>query len=186
MRDYGKSSLGISGSLLIAHPNLLDPNFKRTVLFIPVNDPQDGSFGLILNRPTGKSVIDFLPDQDVGDLAGLPVFVGGPVGANQLTFASFRWDPAREAIECQTHVGIDEAWKLTGDENCSLRAFVGYAGWSKGQLESELSQKAWLVQKPDRDLLDAEKCSGLWQTIMRDQGPWFKLLAAAPDDPTLN
>ena len=66
-----------------------------------------------------------------------------------------------------------------------VRAFLGYAGWSKGQLEAELEQKAWLVQKPDEEILDIERCMDLWPTIMREQGPWFRLLAAAPDDPSL-
>ena len=76
------------------------------------------------------------------------------------------------------------SWRRTGRGACG--PYLGYAGWSKGQLEAELEQKAWLVQKPDEDILDIEKCLELWPTIMRDQGPWFRLLAAAPDDPSLN
>jgi len=186
VREFGHSSSGLAGSLLIAHPNLLDPNFKHTVLFIPVNNDDDGSFGLIINRPTGKKVKDFLPDQDLRDLAHVPVFIGGPVGNDQITFAAFEWKKDEDLVVCQTHLGIDEAWKLKDNETTSIRAFVGYAGWSKGQLESELDDKSWLVQRPDLDMMDLEKCSGLWQAIMKEQGPWFRLLASAPDDPSNN
>ena len=60
------------------------------------------------------------------------------------------------------------------------------SGWTGGQLEKELDQQAWLLQKPDRAALASEKLPHLWFEIMRGLGPWFKLLAAAPDDPSLN
>jgi putative transcriptional regulator len=186
VREYSPSSLGLSGSILIAHPSLLDPNFRRSVVFISQHDNADGAFGLVLTRPTGKTVVDFLPDKTLGSVAQVPVFFGGPVATDQLTFATFRWDAQAETIRCQTHLALEDAWEFTDDEKCSVRAFIGYSGWSSGQLEEELSQRAWLVQKPDRDLLDAAHSETLWQAIMREQGPWFKLLAEAPDDPSLN
>ena len=79
-----------------------------------------------------------------------------------------------------------EAKALALDSDVVVRAFVGYAGWSEGQLEKELEQKAWVVQKPDREVLDPESCKQMWFTIMNNYGPWFRLLAAAPDDPSLN
>jgi putative transcriptional regulator len=183
MREF-PSSLGLTGSLLIAHPNLLDPNFRRSVLIISASDPHEGSFGLILNRVTEKTVGELLPGHDLGELADLPVFVGGPVSPDQLTFAAFVWE--EEALRIRTHLMLDEARELMAEGGGEVRAFLGYAGWSKGQLEAELEQKAWLVQRPDQEVLDIEKCLDLWPAIMRDQGPWFRLLAAAPDDPSLN
>ena len=68
----------------------------------------------------------------------------------------------------------------------SVRAFLGYAGWSAGQLEAEMKQKAWIVQKPSRSALKFERLSRLWFDIMNRLGPWYRMLAAAPDDPSLN
>jgi putative transcriptional regulator len=65
-------------------------------------------------------------------------------------------------------------------------AFVGYAGWGAGQLEAEMKQKAWLLQKPSRSVLKLDRLPKLWFDIMRTLGPWYKMLAAAPDDPSLN
>jgi putative transcriptional regulator len=183
MREF-PSSLGLAGSLLIAHRNLLDPNFRRGVLIISASDPHDGSFGLVVNRATDRTVGDLLPDHDLGLLGDLPVFFGGPVARDQLTFAAFHW--VDDVLRIRTHLQQDEARELAADGEGSVRAFLGYAGWSKGQLEVELQQKAWLVQKPDQDILSIEKCLELWPTIMREQGPWFHLLASAPDDPSLN
>ncbi len=186
MREFGQSSLGLGGSLLIAHPNLLDPNFRRTVLFLSSHDSEEGSLGFILNRPTGKAVSDFLPDKPAGALGKTPVFVGGPVGRDQLTFASFQWRIEDQSVVCRPHLVLDEAREMAAAKNTVVRAFVGYAGWSKGQLESELTQKAWVVQRADREILDIESCKGIWPSIMRNFGPWFRLLASAPDDPSLN
>jgi putative transcriptional regulator len=67
-----------------------------------------------------------------------------------------------------------------------VRAFIGYAGWSAGQLEAEIKQNAWITRKADRTALKLESLPKLWFDIMRGLGPWFKMLAAAPDDPSLN
>jgi len=186
VREFGQSSLGLTGSLLIAHPNLLDPNFRRTVLFLSSNDSEEGSLGFVLNRPTEKTVADFLPDKQIGLLGKVPVFIGGPVGRDQLTFASFEWRIEDQVVACRPHLVLDEAREIASGNISAVRAFVGYAGWSKGQLEAELSQKAWVVQRPDREILDVENCKGIWPSIMRNFGPWFRLLASAPDDPSLN
>jgi putative transcriptional regulator len=183
MREF-PSSLGLSGSLLIAHPNLIDPNFRRSVLIISASDPQEGSFGLIVNRATEKTVAELLPEHELGTLGELPVFIGGPVSRDQLTFVAFQW--VDDVLRIRTHLLLEEAREMVAEGGGVVRAFLGYAGWSKGQLEEELEKKAWLVQKPDQEVMDTDRCVELWPTIMRDQGPWFRLLAAAPDDPSLN
>ena len=183
MREF-PSSLGLSGSLLIAHPSLSDPNFRRTVLIISASDAEEGSFGLIVNRAAEKTVGDLLPEHELGVLGGLPVFIGGPVARDQLTFAAFQW--VDETLHVRTHLLLEEALEVAESGAGVVRAFLGYSGWSRGQIEAELEQKAWLVQKPDREVMDVERCVDLWPTIMRDQGPWFRLLASAPDDPSLN
>ena len=160
----------------------MDPNFRKSVLFISSNDAQEGSFGLTLNRPAGRTVSELLPDRDLGMLSRVPVFVGGPVAMDQLIFASFFWHPEMERLECRHHLVIEEAEKSATDDLLTVRAFVGYAGWSKGQLEAELAQRSWLVQKPDLEALDMERCPRLWREMASGFGPWFRLVAEAPDE----
>src|SRR5438874_1654181 len=81
----------LAGSLLVAHPNMLDPNFRRAVLFISAHDPEDGAIGVIINRPLDKSVADLVSETPPQNLADVPVFFGGPVGNNQLMLAAFEW-----------------------------------------------------------------------------------------------
>ena len=162
-----------------------DPNFRRTVLYISSHDETEGAVGLIINRPLDKQVSELVKDEAPAGLAEIPVFLGGPVGTNQLMFASFDWKN-RDTLSLNQNVAIEEAYLLTDEDRSTLRAFVGYAGWSAGQLENELRQNAWVLRKPDRSVLTPERLPKLWFEIMRSLGPWFKMLAAAPDDPSLN
>jgi putative transcriptional regulator len=180
------SSLSLAGSLLAAHPNLLDPNFRRAVLLLGANDADGGSFGLVLNRPANKKAGELLTDHQDSILAEIPVFFGGPVARDQLLFASFQWNPNKQAVECESHLVIEQVEAIAEEDLSAVRAFVGYTGWSSGQLEAELAQKAWLIEKAQREILDVEKCLQLWPSIMRGLGPWFRLMAAAPDDPSKN
>jgi putative transcriptional regulator len=175
----------LAGSLLVAHPNLLDPNFRRTVLFISAHDPDEGAFGLILNRPLDKQVSELVTEDPPQGLADVPVFLGGPVGRNQLTFAVFEWQ-TETGLNLNHNVGLLQAGELADYDPESIRAFVGYAGWQAGQLEAEMKQRAWIWQKPSRSTLRSDRLPRLWFDIMRTLGPWYKLLSAAPDDPSLN
>src|SRR5438105_13357254 len=150
--DGELSRRSLAGSLLVAHPNMLDPNFRRTVLFISAHDPNEGALGVIINRPLDRQVADLVTEVPRASLAEVPVFLGGPVGKNQLMFATFEWEKG-EGLKLNHNVGVDEAHQLVDEDPASIRAFVGYAGWSAGQLEAEMKQKAWILQKPTRAAL---------------------------------
>ncbi len=174
-----------AGSLLVAHPSMTDPNFRRAVLFISAHDAEDGAIGVILNRPLDKHVIDLVSEEPPEGLADVPVFLGGPVGKNQLMFAAFEWEEA-SGLTLNHSIQPEEAWEKSEVDPTAVRAFVGYAGWSAGQLEEEMKQNAWILQKPSRDALAPERLSRLWFNIVSGLGPYYKLLAATPDDPSLN
>jgi putative transcriptional regulator len=181
----GDTPRSLAGSLLVAHPSMLDPNFRRAVLFISAHDPDDGALGVIINRPLDKHVAELVSEEPPAGLADVPVFLGGPVGRNQLMFAAFEWQKG-EGLKLNHNVNIDEAGERLDEDPASVCAFIGYAGWGAGQLEAEMKQKAWLLHKPSRSTLKRERLPKLWFDIMRGLGPWYKMLAAAPDDPSLN
>src|SRR5947207_13727315 len=87
--DEEPSSRSLAGSLLVAHPNMLDPNFRRTVLFISEHDPSEGALGVIIKRPLDRQVADLGTDTPPTRLADVPVLLGGPVGQHQHMFAAF-------------------------------------------------------------------------------------------------
>src|SRR5437763_15983046 len=136
----------LAGSFLVAHPNMLDPNFRRTVLYVSAHDPDDGAIGVIINRPLDKKVSDLVTETPPDNLADVPVFFGGPVGSNQLMLAAFEWQKG-EGLKLNQHsLDADEAIGKVSANGPTLFAFLGYAGWSAGQLEAEMKQKAWIVQ----------------------------------------
>jgi putative transcriptional regulator len=184
--DDESSSCSLAGSLLVAHPSMLDPNFRRSVLFISEHDPNEGALGVIINRPLDRQVADLVTDTPPAGLADVPVFLGGPVGKNQLMFAAFEWKKG-DGVKLSHNVVLEQPSVAPGAKSLvTICAFVGYAGWGAGQLESEVKQKAWLLQKANRSLLKLDRLPNLWFDIMRSLGPWYKMLAAAPDDPSLN
>jgi putative transcriptional regulator len=155
------------------------------VLFISSHNELDGAVGVIINRPLDKHVSELVTEPPPEALADVPVFLGGPVGTNQLMFAAFDWD-GHGCLSLNQNVNLEEAHRLAEKDRNAIRAFVGYAGWTAGQLEDELRQSAWILQKPSHTALVPERLPRLWFEIMHNLGPWFKLLSAAPDDPSLN
>src|SRR5213595_942291 len=106
--DEEQAARSLAGSLLVAHPNMLDPNFRRTVLFIYEHDSIDGAGGLIINRPLDKQVVDLVSEAQAAGLADVRVFLGGPVGKNQLMFAGFESETG-DGLKLNPNVGIEEA-----------------------------------------------------------------------------
>src|SRR6201984_530288 len=80
VRDFDDepSSCSLAGSLLVAHPSMLDPNFRRTVLFISEHDPGEGALGVIINRPLDRQVADLVSEAPPAGFGDVPVFLGGP------------------------------------------------------------------------------------------------------------
>ena len=166
----------LAGSLLVAHPSLLDPNFRKTIIFISEHDPETGATGFVLNRPLRKFS---------GDGLDVPVFYGGPVGCEACLLASIEWreNPALVAFRAFPDLGDSES--VAGWEK-GLRIFEGYSGWTAGQLENEIQQNAWIVIPPSRTLIEMPDPESAWRSVMRNSGPFLHLLSDAPDNPSLN
>jgi len=115
----------------------------------------------------------------------VPVFWGSG-WKNQLMFAAFEWKGRRRS-ETQSHVAFRRRKRLHRAIKICLRfALLSvYAGWGAGQLESEVSRKPGLCRVPSI-AVKLDRLRNLWFDIMRTLGPWYKMLAAAPDDPSSN
>ncbi len=175
----------LQGRLLLAAPTLRDGVFDRSVILLANHSAADGAMGLILNHPIGKSVGDLLPGPDFEAIADLPVHLGGPVSSDHLTFAAFHWDPL-DGLQCEFRIPTVEAAKQHGEPGTLVRAFVGYSGWSAGQLEKELRRDSWIPVSPSADILGAPLERELWSDILRELSPYHRILAEAPEDPQQN
>lgn len=179
----------LTGSLLVAVPTLLDPNFRRSIIFITRHEGSEGALGVILNRPRGTTLGELTEAPD--ELHGVPVFEGGPVEQQHLLLARILLMEQGASFESFTEEEtIKEQHSETMSCNGGYRAFTGHAGWSAGQLEGEIKEKSWLILPPSASLLQTvktqEEGASRWRGIMRELGPWYRLLAEAPDDLSLN
>ena len=187
--EFGQteSVSALAGSLLLAHPELKDPNFNKSVVLISAHSTDDGALGVILNRPMGQSLAQFDGKFSYTDLADVPLYVGGPASPAQMILTAWQWH--LEQGRFQLHFGInpDKARELIShDPEIELRGFVGYSGWSQGQLEGELEQDSWVVTPVSSDALEDVQGDDLWRTIIREVSPEMRFLADAPDDPSVN
>lgn len=175
-----KSVQNLTGSLLVAHPSLRDPNFRRTIVFISHHEESEGATGFILNRPLQESL------NSVPSLPAVPVYLGGPVETSRLLLASLQWRSNPDAVAFRTFPGRLAEISVEGDWQNGLRAYAGYAGWSAGQLEEEIDGESWLVVPPTRALIEMHDPAGSWKSTLHAAGPMFRLMAEAPDEPWRN
>jgi putative transcriptional regulator len=185
MKQPENAPEAISGSLLLAAPSLRDPNFFHTVLLLAAHNSEDGAFGYILNRPLDKQVSDLLEDRDLGPLGDVPVFLGGPVGTNKLSFAALDWNNKKRSLQVQTHLSTEQAIKEL-KKGRIVRGFVGYSGWSKGQIESEIKHRSWIVTPSRKTILTTQPVTQMWTAVLEEMGPVYQLMAHTPEKVELN
>ncbi len=186
------------GRLLIATPSLTDPNFDRTVILVLQHDPEDGTMGIVLNRPTGLTVDDHLDGWGVVAPAPDRVYIGGPVHPELAIVAATC--PKTSAMPVGADGWPDEIVQLTdwaGVVDLTLdpsmlvgrvvvRVFAGHAGWSPGQLADEIDEDAWWVVDAEQDDLVTCDPEGLWRRVLRRQHGPLSLVSTWPDEPERN
>ena len=184
------------GRLLVATPLLEEPSFRRSVVFVVDHGPEEGTLGVVLNRPTEVPVGQILPPW--ADLvSGLDVvFHGGPVALDSAlalahargTDEPFGWR-SLDGLPAVARVGLvdlDSPPSLIADGIDRLRVFAGYAGWAAGQLRTEIEEGSWYVVSAELNDIFAEAPERLWQRVLRRQGGDLAFVSTYPDDPTLN
>jgi putative transcriptional regulator len=187
----------LEGCLLVATPLLGDPNFRRAVVLVVEDEAEEGTLGVVLNRPTGTPVEQVLASWT--DLVTAPsvVFEGGPVSPNSalgLAMVPPEEDEpvgwrALDSITAPSRLGLvdlDAPPQLLAGGIASLRVFAGYAGWSPGQLRSEISEGAWYVLPAEPADAFAAEPEQLWQMVLRRAGGTLALVATYPEDPAQN
>jgi putative transcriptional regulator len=174
----------LAGFVLAASSALVDPNFYRTVVYIAEHNPE-GALGLVMNRPINKKLGEVALTADLPDaLQDTLVFQGGPVKPTALLLARFQRGTNDEELHCQ--IAADPDQLLKPKKRGWIRAFAGYAGWSEGQLEKELEERAWIVCRPHTAMLEVPVPSTLWEAFVGEDQRWRKLLPLLPKNTGLN
>jgi putative transcriptional regulator len=184
-RRTPRRNQSLAGQLLLAHPLLRDPNFRRTVVLLSGHDA-DGAMGVVLNRPLGRPLGELNTEFALSPLAAVPLYQGGPVDPAHLILVTWQWVPAEHAFQLSFGLEVAKAATLVGRPGLTMRAFLGYSGWSKGQLENELRQNTWITTPVEGDWLLKHDGVPLWRNLLAHLEPELKVLADAPDDPTVN
>ncbi len=177
------------GILLIANPFLKDPNFSRTVIFICENVPE-GTFGFVLNKEFSKNLAELLPGMD---MPALPVYLGGPVQADSLHFIHQYPDlisGGEEVFDGVYWGGNFESLRIHLKNHTinpdKIRFFIGYSGWTEGQLDQEMKIDSWLTVQATRKLIFGTSASETWKESLNYLGGDYKMLINYPIDPQLN
>ncbi len=180
-----------AGMLLLASPDLIDPNFADTVVLL-LDVDETGALGVVLNRPSAVAVAEVLSSWSGAVAAPDVLFQGGPVGKDSALAVALLRDVDDEPLGFRAVSGglglidLDTPVELLSDHLAGLRIFAGYAGWGPGQLAGEVEEGSWYVvhgHAADAFLGDT---SSLWRDVMRRQPGELAWHSTRPADPDLN
>ena len=165
----------LAPALLVSMPQLNDPNFHRSVILL-CEHGKEGAFGLVLNRRTGSraaSVVSLTPPVETD--SGLDLWIGGPVEPER------GWILMGSAPTDADSVRVTDGIYLSTSQDLlrrllesppppRTRLLTGYAGWSPGQLDAELSASSWLTAKAEPDIIFNTQASEMWEVTIRRLG----------------
>ena len=188
--DFKPTGLAIKkGRLLLSEPFLKDYFFKRSVILMLDHD-EFGSMGMIISRETEYTISDLVDGFPKFDSK---VFLGGPVqtesvfilhrkgeliNGSQEILPGLYWGGDFEQIKQLISVGLIK--------NTDLRFYLGYSGWSKGQLDNELKENSWIVAESKNDYIFANQPKDLWKEILNLYGNDYEMWINFPIDPQEN
>jgi putative transcriptional regulator len=178
-----------TGKLLVAMPILDDPAFARSVVLL-IDHDEDGALGVVINRASDVPAGDAA--ENLIDLISAPgvLFGGGPVEPDALVAIGHAQEGAARSettfVEGLRLVDLDQDPVLAGVELTQVRLFAGYAGWAPGQLEHELWHGAWAVVDSEPSDVFTPHPETLWRDVLARQRGRLRLLAAFPEDASLN
>jgi putative transcriptional regulator len=176
--QYVVESANLAPGLLLAMPQLSDPNFSRAVVLMIEHSPQ-GSFGLVINHPspiTATELLDSLQMSWRGEASAV-VWAGGPVSP------STGWvlhepvgvaQPGQGTIAITSSISLstspDRLRAIANQPPRNIRLLLGYSGWGPGQLEAEMARGAWLHASADPKIVFDTPAEDIWGSAMRSLG----------------
>jgi putative transcriptional regulator len=178
------------GKVLLAEPFMADLHFGRKAILLCEHN-EEGSFGFVLNNFIEVGLNELLDDLPAVECR---LSLGGPVKNSNLYYLhTIKGAPDAITVKPGLFMGGDFDWvrslldagaKLEG----KLRFFIGYAGWTPGQLEDEIKSRSWFVTNADVDTIMSTESEDetLWKSLITEMGEGFDHIANAPVDPSMN
>ena len=183
--------LPAQGSILISEPFLQDAYFQRSVVLLVEHNTQ-GSMGFVLNKKTDLIVNTFFPELE--EYPEIPIYLGGPVSANRLFFIHSLGDlivPDSVKIKDRLYFDGDfEALKRYIQNGHSIEGkvkfFLGYSGWTEGQLGNEINKNSWVVSHAAKENVLLADGESFWKNSLEQLGSNYEACTKYPKDPYLN
>jgi putative transcriptional regulator len=179
----------IGGQVLLAEPFMLDPYFRRAVVLLCEHHPE-GSVGFILNKTIDLGINDLMADFPAFEA---DVFYGGPVQTDTLHYVHNLGDLIEDSVRISDGVwwgGDFEQMKFLIASQmvtpANIRFFVGYSGWSSGQLLEEMEIGSWVTADMDSNYIFKTKPEQLWSKVMYNKGNVYEVLSDLPDNMVWN
>lgn len=179
-----------TGKVLLAEPFMLDNNFKRAAVLVCDYAKDEGTVGFIINKPLDMRVDDLIVDFPEFDAE---VFFGGPVQTDTIHYlhnVGELLDESTKIVDGLYWGGDFEKLKFLITQGLiepkNIRFFVGYTGWSEGQLEEELKLGSWVISDMYANYLFKSPPDYLWQEIMEKIGDPYSVIAQMPDGVSWN
>ena len=177
------------GKVLLAEPFMIDPNFKRAVVLLCEHE-DDGTLGFILNKSLDMKINELITDFPEFNSN---VYYGGPVQTDTIHYIHNLGpvlDDSHKVVNGVFWGGDFEKLKVLIDSKKvkpdNIRFFVGYSGWSPGQLIEEVEFGSWVAADMHANYLFKSTPDTLWKKIMRNKGSTFSVIAQLPEGLTWN
>ena len=191
--DIPSGTAPAPGAFLVSEPFLREEYFNHSVIALVEYEPGGEAMGVVLNNESEYTLQELI--EGVETQEPIPVYCGGPVGNDRLFFIHTLGDviPETQPLGNGLWVGgnfdailsiVNDGYKLDG----SIRFFLGYSGWSNGQLEDELSRNVWAVAPRLEEASEMLSGDGdaYWHRAVRSLGPSFRGWLYHPRNPMVN
>jgi putative transcriptional regulator len=157
--------------LLVAHPAFRDMDYRQTVL-LAAPAPNGGHVGVILNRPTKRSLSSLFPEHEPSKKVLEPVYYGGPFSRGALVaLVKAGNTPGEGTVQLMKNLymafrvnTIDQVIEANPND---ARYYVGYVGWRPGELKNEIDRGIWSVLGADVDVVFRKDVEGLWEELLQ-------------------
>jgi putative transcriptional regulator len=178
-----------TGSMLLAEPFMLDPHFRRSAVLI-CEHTDVGTLGFILNKVVNIQLEDLFDEFPSFEA---PIFYGGPVQTDTLHYIHNVGDLLEDSMKVSDGIwwgGDFEKLKFLISAQLiqpqNIRFFVGYAGWSSGQLRDEITEGSWVMSDVHANYAFKMEPKEVWSKAMYDKGNVYEILASLPDEEAWN
>ncbi len=181
----GEDERYLTGQLIVAMPNMLDPRFSRTVIYLCAHT-DDAAMGLVVNRLIGSITFPDLREQLDIEAGGIdpdiPIHFGGPVESGRgfvLHSTDYRQEGTLQVSDGVSLTATIDILRDMADGRGPQRSLLalGYAGWGRGQLDAEMQSNSWLHVDPDDDLVFDDDLEGKWERAIAKLGFDFSMLS---------